>query len=48
LLDPQLKEKLLALGIEIQGSTPEALQAFVNGEVDKWARVIKTSNIKPE
>ena len=48
LLDPQLKEKLLALGIEIQGSTPEALQAFVNGEVDKWARVIKTSNIKSE
>lgn len=48
LLDPQLKEKLLALGIEIEGSSPEALQAFVNGEVDKWARVIKTSNIKPE
>jgi tripartite-type tricarboxylate transporter receptor subunit TctC len=48
LLDPQLKEKLLALGIEIQGSTPEALQAFVNGEVAKWARVIKMSNIKPE
>ena len=48
LLDPELKEKLVALGIEIEGSTPEALQAFVNGEVDKWSRVIKTSNIKPE
>jgi len=48
LLDPQLKEKLLAQGIEIEGSTPEALQAFVKGEIDKWARVIKTSNIKPE
>ncbi|MFY9139083.1 Bug family tripartite tricarboxylate transporter substrate binding protein [Zwartia sp.] len=48
LLDPQLKEKLLAQGIEIEGSSPEALQAFVKGEVDKWARVIKTSNIKPE
>jgi tripartite-type tricarboxylate transporter receptor subunit TctC len=48
LLDPQLKDKLLALGIEIKGSTPEALQAFVNGEVDKWARVIKTSNIKAD
>ena len=48
LLDPQLKEKLLAQGIEIEGSSPEALQAFVNGEIDKWARVIKTSNIKSE
>jgi tripartite-type tricarboxylate transporter receptor subunit TctC len=48
LLDPQLKEKLLAQGIEIEGSTPEALQAFVKGEIDKWARVIQTSNIKPE
>lgn len=48
LLDPELKEKLLAQGIEIEGSTPEALQAFVKGEIDKWARVIKTSNIKPE
>lgn len=48
LLDPQLKQKLLAQGIEIEGSTPEALQAFVKGEIDKWARVIKTSNIKPE
>lgn len=48
LLDPQLKENLLAQGIDLEGSTPEALQAFVQGEIDKWARVIKTSNIKPE
>lgn len=48
LLDPQLKEKLLAQGIELEGSTPEALQVFVQGEISKWARVIKTSNIKPE
>ncbi len=48
LLDPQLKENLLAQGIDLEGSTPEALQAFVKGEIDKWARVIKTSNIKPE
>lgn len=48
LLDPQLKDKLLALGIEIKGSTPEELQVFVDGEINKWARVIQTSNIKPE
>ncbi len=48
LLDPQLKANLLTQGIDLEGSTPEALQAFVKGEIDKWARVIKTSNIKPE
>jgi tripartite-type tricarboxylate transporter receptor subunit TctC len=48
LLDPQLKENLLAQGIDLEGSTPEALQAFVKGEIEKWARVMKTSNIKPE
>jgi tripartite-type tricarboxylate transporter receptor subunit TctC len=48
LLDPQLKDKMLALGIEIQGGTSEALQAFVDVEIDKWARVIKTSDIKRE
>ncbi|MDO8695195.1 MAG: tripartite tricarboxylate transporter substrate binding protein [Sheuella sp.] len=48
LQDPELKEKLLKQGIEIGGSTPEALQAFANGEVAKWAKVIKDSNIQPE
>lgn len=48
LKDPALKEKLQQQGIEIEGSTPEALAAFANGEVAKWAKVIKDSNIKPE
>lgn len=48
LQDQELKDKLLKQGIEIAGSTPEALQTFANGEVAKWAKVIKESKIQPE
>ncbi len=48
LLDPDLKDKLLKVGIEVQGSTPEALAAFVDKEIAKWAAVIKAGNIKSE
>jgi tripartite-type tricarboxylate transporter receptor subunit TctC len=48
LLDPELKDKLLKVGIEVQGSTSEALAAFVDKEIAKWAAVIKAGNIKSE
>ena len=48
LLDPELKDKLLKVGIEVAGSTPEALAAFVDKEIAKWAAVIKAGNIKSE
>ena len=43
-----LRAKLAANGIEISGSTPEALQGEMLDEVAKWAKVIKDANIKPE
>jgi tripartite-type tricarboxylate transporter receptor subunit TctC len=48
LLDPELKDKLLKVGIEVQGSTSEALATFVDKEIAKWAAVIKAGNIKSE
>ena len=48
LQDQELKDKLLKQGIELGGSTPDALQAFANGEIAKWAKVIKDSKIQPE
>ena len=45
---PDLKAKLAALGIEVSGSTPEALRAEVLAEYDKWSKVLKEGNIKPE
>lgn len=48
LIDPELKAKLVQQAIEIEGSTPQALAAFVDGEIAKWATVIKASNIQRE
>ena len=45
---PDLKARLAALGIEVGGSTPEAMRAEVLAEFDKWAKVLKEGNIKQE
>ncbi len=43
-----LKARLAALGIEVSGSTPEAMRAEVLAEYDKWSKVLKEGNIKQE
>ncbi len=42
---PQSREVLLRLGIEVVGSTPEALSAYMASELEKWARVVKQAGI---
>jgi tripartite-type tricarboxylate transporter receptor subunit TctC len=45
---PEIKERLESLaGIPIAG-TPEQLGAFLKTEVDKYARIIKTANIRAD
>lgn len=48
LLMPDVRDKLAEQGIEVSGSTPDALAATVRNEITKWAKVIKDGNIKPE
>lgn len=48
LLLPDLRAKLAGIGIEVAGSTPEALGAEVASEIAKWTKVIKNANIKQE
>jgi len=45
---PEVRARLEGLGLEIVGSTPEQFEAFVRGEMAKWAKVIKAGNIKVE
>ncbi|MBI4205943.1 MAG: tripartite tricarboxylate transporter substrate binding protein [Betaproteobacteria bacterium] len=45
---PDLRAKLAGIGIEIAGSTPEALRAEVASEIAKWTKVIKDADIKQE
>jgi tripartite-type tricarboxylate transporter receptor subunit TctC len=48
LKDPDLTARLASLGIEVSGSTPEALRATVLSEYDKWSKVLKEANVKQE
>ena len=43
---PEVAEKLSAQGMDIVGSKPEALQAFLQTEIARWAIVVKDNKIK--
>ena len=43
---PDVRAKLAALGVEPAGGTTAAMTQYVRGDVERWARTVKTSNIK--
>ena len=45
---PDIREKLIAQGTDPVGSTPEEFGAFMKSETIKWARVIKTANVRAD
>lgn len=45
---PDVKERMLGLGVEPAGGTPERLRDIVKREIAKWQNVVKVANIKPE
>ena len=46
--DPQVKPKLLELGFEIVGNTPEQFTAFQAAEFARWKNLIAARNIKAD
>ena len=46
--DPNIKARLLDLGVEPKPMTPAEFGKFIAAEVEKWAKVIKFANIEPE
>ena len=48
LQDPDVKQKMLAMGAEPAGGTPEAFAAFIREDMAKWARLMAERGIKPE
>ena len=45
---PDVKARLDQLGLEVQGGTPEAFDAFIRSEVAKINKLIKAGALKPE
>ncbi len=45
---PDIRDKLAVQGIEIVNSSPQEFGAFMKAEILKWARVIKSANIRAD
>jgi tripartite-type tricarboxylate transporter receptor subunit TctC len=45
---PDVRERMLAAGVEPVGGTPEQYAAFIGTEMVKWAKVAKDAGIQPE
>jgi tripartite-type tricarboxylate transporter receptor subunit TctC len=45
---PEMKARFDSLGLEGVGSNPQDTAKFLNDEVLKMAKIIKTKNIKPD
>jgi tripartite-type tricarboxylate transporter receptor subunit TctC len=46
--DPEMKTRLLAMGIEPTPMTTTAFGTFIAAETEKWAKVVKFADIKPD
>jgi len=45
---PDVRTKLEAAGIEIQGGTPQEYAALIKSDLAKWGKVIKAAGIQPD
>jgi tripartite-type tricarboxylate transporter receptor subunit TctC len=43
---PDIKERLVQLGIDTIASSPDDLRSYLTQEIDKWAKVIKAAGIQ--
>ena len=45
---PDVRTKLEAAGIEIQGGTPQDYAALIKSDLVKWGKVVKAAGIQPD
>jgi len=48
LADPKIKERFTDLGGTAIGGAPDDFGKLIAGEVEKWGKVVRSANIKPE
>jgi tripartite-type tricarboxylate transporter receptor subunit TctC len=46
LQQPQVRDKLEAIGNEVKGSTPDEMRTWVAGEIAKWRKVIDDAKVE--
>jgi len=46
--DPKVKDRLAELGATVFASSSADFGKFISEDIDKWSKVIRTANIKPE
>jgi tripartite-type tricarboxylate transporter receptor subunit TctC len=45
---PEVRDRLLATGTEVSGTSPEAFAAYIKSETVKWAKVVKESGARAD
>ena len=48
LREPEVRQKMLLLGAEPSGDTPEQFAAFIKADMAKWSKLMKERGITPE
>jgi tripartite-type tricarboxylate transporter receptor subunit TctC len=46
--DPEVKQRMLALGAEPSGNTPAQFAAFIRADQAKWSKLMRERGIQPE
>ena len=46
--NPEIAERMLATGVDPLGSSPAEFTGFLQREADRWSKVLKEHNAKPE
>ena len=46
--DAAVRERFLGLGFETTGGTPAEFSAVMQSESQRWSKVIRDANVKPE
>jgi tripartite-type tricarboxylate transporter receptor subunit TctC len=44
---PEVQERLLSMGAEAVGNSPEEFGAFLRSETAKWGKVLRDADIRP-
>jgi tripartite-type tricarboxylate transporter receptor subunit TctC len=44
--DPAAKERLMTMGLDPMGSTPEAFAAYLQTETVKWGKLVREAGIR--